>query len=225
MKEKYVYSMPESFMEDQSVPARWRILGIINGFLMNGQDFYGSNEWLMSRLGCSEQTVSNGMKELEALGAIVCERTRTSRVVKRLTLTNLGHRPKATGVSDPNQLGTISISNAESDTAARPKIEEVHIVAVSDLEEYSGDSKSPRISGDKRKAYLEMIAWSEAERGFPFPKTLIMKQFRAFKLANENQIPRERLMDEWQTMASDKFWQKAGFDWMNVVQECLKKPL
>ncbi len=223
MTEKYTYSMPESFMEDQSVPARWRILGIINGFLMNGQDFYGSNEWLMKRLKCSEQTVSNGMKELEKLGVIVCERTRTSRIVKRLTLTNLGHGPKATGVSDPNQLGTISISNAESDTARAGKIE---TVLVSERgEEYSGDSKSPKITGSKKDAYDELIRWSEKERGFKFPKTTVLKQYKAFKLANTNEIKREHLIERWEDMASDKFWQKAGFDWMNVVQELLKKPI
>lgn len=93
------------------------------------------------------------------------------------------------------------------------------------LEEYSGDSRSPRISGDKLKAYNELIAWSENERGFKFPKTTITKQYRAFKLANENGISRERLMEMWEEMAGEKFWQKAGFDWMNVVQECLKRPI
>lgn len=89
----------------------------------------------------------------------------------------------------------------------------------------SGESKSPRVSGDKRKAYDELIAWSANERGFPFPKTTIGKQYRAFKLANENGFKREQLIERWEEMASDKFWQKVGFDWMNVVQELLKKPV
>lgn len=89
----------------------------------------------------------------------------------------------------------------------------------------SGESKSPRVSGDKRKAYDELIAWSANERGFPFPKTTTGKQYRAFKLANENGFKREQLIERWEEMASDKFWQKVGFDWMNVVQELLKKPV
>jgi hypothetical protein len=36
---------------------------------------------------------------------------------------------------------------------------------------------------------------------------------------------RERAIERWEEMASDKFWQKVGFDWMNVVQELLKKPV
>jgi len=95
----------------------------------------------------------------------------------------------------------------------------------SDLDGELGDSKSPRISGDKKKAYDELIAWSEHERGFKFPKTTIKKQYKAFKLANENDIKRERLIEMWEEMSTDKFWQKTGFDWMNVVQQCLKKPV
>ena len=100
-------------MKDQSVPARWRVLGIINGFLINGLDCYASNEWFMDKLGCtSEQTISNAFKELEEAGEILCTRTRTSRkVTRRLNDPNqLGSRPQPVRVSDPNQLG----SNAPS---------------------------------------------------------------------------------------------------------------
>lgn len=105
----------------------------------------------------------------------------------------------------------------------RPQI--VEVSESSDLDGELGDSKSPRLSPDKRKAYDELIAWSENERGFEFPKTTRLVQYKAFKLANENQIPRERLMEMWEEMSCDKFWQKEGFDWMNVVHKCLKKPV
>lgn len=95
---------------------------------------------------------------------------------------------------------------------------------VSDSEEEFKDSKSPKISGDKKKAYDELISWSEKERGFSFPKTTRIKQYRAFKLANQEGIKRDKLMERWEEMSVDKFWQRAGFDWMNVVQDILKKP-
>lgn len=95
----------------------------------------------------------------------------------------------------------------------------------SELRRESDDSKSPRISGDKKKAYDELIAWSEKERDFKFPKTSITKQYRAFKLANQNGFTRIQLMEKWEEMAMDKFWQKTGFDWMNVVQQLSIKPL
>ena len=104
--------------------------------------------------------------------------------------------------------------------------EELEVVKDSDLPGgVLGTSKSPSISGDKKKAYDELIRWSEKERGFPFPKTTRTKQYAAFRLANENQIPREYLMERWEEMSGKKFWQENGWDWMNVVQDLLKKPI
>jgi len=93
----------------------------------------------------------------------------------------------------------------------------------SDLVGELGDSKSPRISGDKKKAYDELIAWSEQERGFVFPPTFKTKQYKAFKLANQNEITREQLMERWSEMATEKFWQKNGFDWLDVFNSFSKK--
>lgn len=85
MKDKpYVYTMPESFLADQNVPARWRILAVLNGFLLNGRHFYGSNSWLMEQLNCSQQTVSAAIAELEKLGEIKVDRTASSRIIKRI---------------------------------------------------------------------------------------------------------------------------------------------
>lgn len=83
IKEEFIYTMPEAFMKDKDVPARWRILGILNGFHINGQVFYGSNQWLMKRLGCGQQTITRAIKELEDMKEIVCERTATTRIIYR----------------------------------------------------------------------------------------------------------------------------------------------
>lgn len=122
------YSMPESFMYDQKVPARWRLLGVINGFHIGGLPFYASNEWLKAKLNCSEQTIVNAMKELEESGEIRCERTSTSRKVYRgYDSSQLGSRPKPALVSDPSQLETNSVSNSVKDisVATAPQIVEV----------------------------------------------------------------------------------------------------
>ena len=108
------YTMPESFMYDQKVPARWRLLGVINGFHIAGLPFYASNEWLKAKLRCSEQTITNAVAELEESGEIRCERTSTSRRIYRTSdPSQLGSRPKLVRVSDPSQLGTNSVSNSE----------------------------------------------------------------------------------------------------------------
>lgn len=83
-QEAFIYTMPQNFMLDQSVPARWRLLGLMNGFLINGLKFYATNEWIMSKLNCSEKTVSNAIKELEKLGEISVRRKGTNRVIARV---------------------------------------------------------------------------------------------------------------------------------------------
>jgi biotin operon repressor len=118
MKQPYSYSMPEAFLRDQSVPARWRLLGIMNGFFINGKPFYGSNEWLKEKLNCSEQTISNAMAELEQLGEVRTVRTRRSRIVYRELRdpNQLGSETQVDSSRDPSWLGTNSVSNSVSNS-------------------------------------------------------------------------------------------------------------
>lgn len=139
MGKEYTYSMPESFMKDQSVPARWRVLGIINGFAIAGKPCYASNEWFMKELDCSQQTVSTAFKELEELGEIHCVRTKRTRIayrLKRETLTNLYLTYKSTCISDTNQLVPISDINSDNEIgeAKAPHILEVVEVSESETE-------------------------------------------------------------------------------------------
>jgi len=131
MKQPYTYSMPETFLKDKSVPARWRVLAVINGFILNGGCFYGSNEWLMEQLGCSEQTVSNAFSELEELGEIRTERTKRTRKVYKTSRdpNQLGSETQVDSTRDPSSFGTNSVSNSEKNTseAEAPPVEEVVI--------------------------------------------------------------------------------------------------
>lgn len=148
MRKEYTYSMPESFMKDQSVPARWRLLGIVNGFHINGKTFYASNDWLMNELDCSQQTVSNAVAELENLGEIRCERTKTSRIIHRKTTNQLVPPYKSTGIPDPNQL--VPISDSISDSKSSAFEDEQRVKEVPDLEEIS---KSRAKYTNARKAF------------------------------------------------------------------------
>lgn len=145
--------------------------------------------------------------------------------IKEIEVKGIPYAYPIGGVSPSSLSSSLSLASIRASEDGQRAQEIVEVVEVSDLDGELGDSKSPRISGDKKKAYDELIAWSENERGFKFPKTTIKKQYKAFKLANENDIKRERLIEMWEEMACDKFWQKTGFDWMNVVQQCLKKPV
>lgn len=97
-------------MNDSSVPAHWRLLGILNGFFINGKKVYASNEWFAEQLKCSTRTVTDAISKLEQLGKIHCERTRTSRVITDVKDSNQLLPPsQPTAIPDSNQL----LSNAD----------------------------------------------------------------------------------------------------------------
>lgn len=129
------------------------------------------------------------------------------------------------GIPSPYPMHTVSASASSFASASISELRSrtYEIRTDPDLTGESGDSKSLRISGDKKKAYDELIAWSEKERGFVFPPTFRTKQYKAFKLANQNGITRDQLMDRWNDMSTEKFWQKNGYDWLDVFNSFSKK--
>lgn len=151
MKQQYTYSMPEEFMQDQSVPAHWRLLGIVNGFFINNKPVYASNEWFAEKLGCSIRTVTDAVSKLESLKKIKCERTRRSRVILPLTeiATNFHLRVQPTSISDSDQLLTNSYNNSDNKLSEQSSEREYTIT--SDLEE---EKRPPR----KKKVTDDMVA-------------------------------------------------------------------
>jgi hypothetical protein len=134
-KENYIYVMPEEFMEDKSVPAYWRLLGVLNGFFINNGSFWGSNKWLANRLGYkSIKTISTAVSKLEEMGKIRCERTKTTRVIFRNTPSNKLLSPsnqlppveQLVTIPDSNSLppnsvsNSVNINNAKSETKVSP---------------------------------------------------------------------------------------------------------
>lgn len=203
------------------------------------QSYAGSEWWAYSPnaiaevLCVDERTIRRAAISCEEKGTLKKESDKliSSQEFIDVVYPRNGHNYRLDGQNTRDQTDKNSVylniigkkNNTALEDSQRPQIVETR--EASDLDGVSGDSKSPRLSPDKRKAYDELIAWSENERGFEFPKTSRLKQYRAFKLANENKIPRDHLIERWEDMSSDKFWQKVGFDWMNVVQELLKKPV
>lgn len=157
MKQPYVYSMPESFLKDKGVPARWRVLAVINGFILNGGCFYGSNEWLMEQLSCSQHTVSTAFTELEELQEIRTERTRrTRKVYKTSRDSNKVLSEIATEHSgDSNQVLPNSVSNSVKEIGA------TRIESVSSSE----DSEQRPARAPKYPNAKEVFSW--------FPKDLV----------------------------------------------------
>jgi len=88
MDKPYTYTMPEKFLEDASVPTKWRLLAILNGFFISKGSFFGSNDWLMSQLDVSQQSISHAVTQLEKDGLISVERTITTRIISACKGTN-----------------------------------------------------------------------------------------------------------------------------------------
>ena len=67
---KPIYTMPEQFMEDSSVPVLWRLYGMLNGFWVNGLTVYAANKYFSEKLKCSERTVRMSLELLEKKGLV-----------------------------------------------------------------------------------------------------------------------------------------------------------
>lgn len=160
-RQPYVYTMPESFLKDKSVPARWRVLGVINGFILNRGCFYGSNDWLMEQLSCTEPTISAAFAELEKLNLVEIRRTARSRKVyrKENDPNQLGSETQTEPAHDPNQLGPNSVSNSVKEYSALEDEQRVEIVSLKEEEA----ERAPK-SGAKYLHAKEVFSW------FPRPQ-------------------------------------------------------
>jgi len=216
-RQPYIYTMPESFLKDNNVPARWRVLGVINGFIINGGCFYGSNEWLMEQLGCSQQTISSAFSELEALGEIRTERTKRTRKVYKTSrdTSKLVSDIQTDSSRDPSQLVPNSVSNSVREEGASE--DGTRAAKVYEPEEGTS-TKSTRLAKGEQEKLQPLVRWAERERGFPFLSTEQGKQLKALSLAKQNGIKAAELRERWEEMSSDKFWSEKGYDWMNVVK-------
>lgn len=115
--------MPEDFMSDPSVPAHWRLLGILNGFFLNHKPVYASNDWLAQQLGCTTKTISTAVAKLEELELITCERTKRSRVIKRRDSNQLLSPSQPVTTSGSNQLLPNADINADRQTGSEAAYE------------------------------------------------------------------------------------------------------
>lgn len=78
----HVYTMPQVFMDDKSVPTHWRLLGYLNGFFLNGKSVWASNETIAKELHVDEKSITRAVSKLEKLQLIKTKRTKNSRVIK-----------------------------------------------------------------------------------------------------------------------------------------------
>lgn len=101
-------------MRDKSVPAHWRLLGLLNGFFINDKPVYASNTWLAKELKCSVRTITASVLRLEKLGKIMCMRTKRTRIITKRDSSSLLGGWKPTAMSDSSSLLPTSDSNSDS---------------------------------------------------------------------------------------------------------------
>ncbi len=70
MTQPYIYTLPEQFILDKSVPMRWKLYALINGFWVSGKKVFASNHFFADKLGCTERHIQNCLEELENLGVL-----------------------------------------------------------------------------------------------------------------------------------------------------------
>lgn len=135
MKQPYIYTLPEQFLHDQSVPARWRVWAVINGFFVSGKTCWASNEWLGVQIKSHKDTVSQAVSELEDLGLMTCKRTARTRLISPadpMIGTDAYLRSVSTPISDRHQ--RLSTSDSNSDNI--PSVAEApRVVIISEREE------------------------------------------------------------------------------------------
>lgn len=234
-RQPYSYTMPERFLTAQEVPAKWRIWAILNGFFINNQKCWASNEWFGEKLGIHKDTASRAIQELEEEGLIICTRTRRSRniepvlqIVESEIGTNVDLRSASTPISDRHTRRSISISNSiREDLSSKKSFARVPLKKKSKFNQYSEDGDSvvdietgemvgeeeSRPGFDKR--YRDLTRWAEDRRGSKFVN--IPKQYAAMKKMRNAGIGPGEIKERWEELEEDAYFQEHGFDFMNVA--------
>lgn len=185
---------------------------------------FPSRALLAQKANISMSTVDKALAILEGTGLL----TKTKRYYEQAPTTNLyqlnlvkGGSVLGTLGSFQNTQGVASVGPTELNPVLTQQDTELEIREV--FEDEDKPKRKERITGPKKDAYLSMVRWAEAERGFPFLSGSITRQFAALKEAKDNKLQSVQLKERWQEMGEDKFWGDKGYDWMDVVKSFNKK--
>lgn len=132
MHQPYIYTLPEQFIADKSVPLHWKLYTLINGFWISGNEVFASNSYFAKKLGCSERYIQDCLKTLEDMKLLrrdgVSQNRRilpwgaNQQFVGGRTDSSKGNEPAAHHISVSNSDNlTISAEGAESERPKREK--------------------------------------------------------------------------------------------------------
>lgn len=70
MRQPYIYTLPEQFIEDPAVPLHWKLYTLINGFWIAGKPVFASNAYFAEKLKCSERYIQMCLEKLEGMNLL-----------------------------------------------------------------------------------------------------------------------------------------------------------
>lgn len=111
-------------MADKSVPMRWKLYALINGFWISGLEVFASNKFFAEKLQCTERHIQGCLEDLEGLKVIRREVHGMDR--KIYPATNPAFVPARTGSSQSHEPSVRhnSVSNSDSliiETEEKPR--------------------------------------------------------------------------------------------------------
>src|SRR5882724_4910342 len=230
--ESSVYSMPQKFIEDLNVPARWRVLAVLNGFFINNNPCWASNEWIAEKIGAHKDTASQGVKDLENLGLIQVTRGPKTRSIVPMIGTNAYLRSAPTPIIDRHQRlsrrqnasknmalnkdkkGTSSIGNSVSNSVSEITAKAVFIIS-------EEKPKQQTSKEDSRVQYNLLCSWLSKLTGAPIPNRA--KQYKHLSIAKKTEISPARLKERANALWSQDFYRENGMDWGAVLSSFDRK--
>lgn len=203
--------MPEEFLKDEGVPARWKVLAVVQGFWIAGKTVYATNDWIQEKLGYSRRQVQYALSELEEMSLI----TRNVHGMNRLILPGGATRLHG-GVQPSDQKGAVrlhhnSVSNSDNINTAQS----------ADFTLEDEDAKPKKATKSANAEYEDGLQWAEKRTGRKFVNRV--KQYSALKKAKANGISVEQLVRRWKELEDESFYQEHGLDWMMVLSSFDKR--
>lgn len=203
MRQPYIYTMPEKFMSDESVPIKWRLYGYINGYWIGGKPVYATNEHFAEKFKCSERHISRALAELESDGLLM----RNINGLKRYILPG-GMTPEVRGgrrgASAKDDVGGQHISDTISVTKLLPAKAHAGFTISVETEDRERPPKEEKRTKDKLAVFGRFSRRAEPWMIFGHEKksALVLFDRGLDKLDKGLEIMRDNVDDQYCPQAS-----------------------
>ena len=153
-------------MLDTSVPLKWRLYGLINGFWINGLTVYAANKFFSDKLNCAERTISYALAELEKDKLVRREINGYKRVIHPYgTVSEQGATPLQGGSNPVAGKGATPLQPNASSIAPNKNTSVSNETRVYEITEGNTDTERPKKESRAKYPHSkEVFSW------FPHPE-------------------------------------------------------